>query len=139
LKFLLLICDYLPGKLNNFCNASEDFVCCIAIYDLIIAGHDIDKINVLKMALSEKFDMTDLGRAKNLLGIEIRYLEDESIFLHQTRYIEEILKKYGMEDCNPSHTPMDHLVPGNGISFDTKEYQRVTGSLMWPVLEAGQT
>ena len=102
--------------------------------DLIIAGHDIDRINVLKKALNKKFDMTDLGRAENLLSIEIRYLEDGSIFLHQTRYIEGILKRYGMEDCNPSHTPIDHLVPGNRVSFNIKEYQRLTGSLMWPSL-----
>ena len=56
----------------------------VSIYvdDLIIAGHDIDRINVLKKALNKKFDMTDLGRAENLLGMEIRYLEDGSIFLH---------------------------------------------------------
>ena len=36
-----------------------------------------------------------------------------------------------MEDYNPSYTPMDHLVPGNGVSFNTKEYQRLTSSLMW--------
>ena len=39
-----------------------------------------------------------------------------------------------MEDCNPSHTPIDHLVPGNRVSFNIKEYQRLTGSLMWPSL-----
>ena len=50
--------------------------------DLIITGYNIDRINVLKKALSEKFDMADLGRAENLLGMEIRHLEDRSIFLY---------------------------------------------------------
>jgi hypothetical protein len=36
-----------------------------------------------------------------------------------------------MEDCNPSHTPIDHLVLGNTVSFNAKEYQRLTSSLMW--------
>jgi len=56
----------------------------VSIYvdDLIIAGHDISRINTLKQALNKKFDMTDLGRVENLLGIEIRHLEDGSIFLH---------------------------------------------------------
>ena len=56
----------------------------VSIYvdDLIIAGHDISRINTLKQALNKKFDMTDLGRVENLLGIEICHLEDGSIFLY---------------------------------------------------------
>jgi hypothetical protein len=56
----------------------------VSIYvdDLIIAGHDISRINTLKQALSEKFNITDLGRVENLLGIGIRHLQDGLIFLH---------------------------------------------------------
>jgi len=56
----------------------------VSIYvdDLIIVGHDISRINTLKQALNKKFDIIDLGRVKNLLGIEICYLEDRSIFLY---------------------------------------------------------
>jgi hypothetical protein len=115
-----------PGKLPLIVSLYVD--------DLLIAGHDIERINALKKALNEKFDMTDLGRAENLLGMEIKHLDDGSIFLHQTRYIEEILQRFGMVDCNLSHTPMDNLVLGNGVSFDTKKYQQLTGSLMWPSL-----
>jgi hypothetical protein len=48
----------------------------VSIYvdDLIITGHDISRINTLKQALNEKFNITDLGRVKNLLGIEICHL-----------------------------------------------------------------
>ena len=56
----------------------------VSIYvdDLIITGHDISRINTLKQALNKKFNITDLGRVKNLLGIEIRHLEDRLIFLY---------------------------------------------------------
>jgi hypothetical protein len=56
----------------------------VSIYvdNLIITGHDISRINTLKQALNEKFDMTDLGRVENLLGMEIRHLQDGLIFLH---------------------------------------------------------
>jgi hypothetical protein len=56
----------------------------VSIYvdNLIITGHNISRINTLKQALNKKFDITDLGRVKNLLGIEIRHLQDRLIFLH---------------------------------------------------------
>ena len=50
--------------------------------DLIITGYSISRINVLKQALNKKFNITDLGRVKNLLSIEIRYLKDRLIFLY---------------------------------------------------------
>jgi hypothetical protein len=46
----------------------------IYIDDLIIIGYNISRINTLKQALNKKFNITDLGRVENLLGIEIRHL-----------------------------------------------------------------
>ena len=56
----------------------------VSIYvdNLIITGYSISRINTLKQALNKKFNITDLGRVKNLLSIEIRYLKDRLIFLY---------------------------------------------------------
>ena len=45
----------------------------VALYvdDLVIASNNFEQIQSFKQALSERFDMTDLGDLKYFLGIEI--------------------------------------------------------------------
>ena len=50
--------------------------------DLIIAGDNEDDISTIKLRLSERFDMKDLGMARRFLGIEIEYGKDGSIKIH---------------------------------------------------------
>jgi hypothetical protein len=69
----------------------------------VITGANIADINQLKEALKQRFDMSDLGEVKNLLGMQIERLEDGSLFLHQSRYIMDILKKYGMHESKAPH------------------------------------
>src|SRR5579871_1575270 len=52
--------------------------------------------------------MRDLGEISSYLGIEIkRDRKNRTVSLSQLKYIEDILKKYGMENCRPISTPMD--------------------------------
>ena len=48
----------------------------------MITGANIANIDQLKEALKQSFNMSDLGEVKNLLGIQIKRLEDGSLFLH---------------------------------------------------------
>ena len=50
--------------------------------------------------------MTNLGPLRYYLGVEVSQLTHH-IFLSQTKYAKELLKKFGVEDCKPSLTPMD--------------------------------
>ena len=54
----------------------------IYVDDLVITGANIANIDQLKEALKQSFDMSDLGEVKNLLGIQIKRLEDGSLFLY---------------------------------------------------------
>ena len=56
----------------------------IAIYvdDMIIVGKNIAEIDRIKDELRQKFDMTNLGEIKTLLGIEIVRFQDSSVFLY---------------------------------------------------------
>jgi hypothetical protein len=47
--------------------------------------------------------MKDLGPAKGCLGIRIT-LGEGAVKLDQEAYIEEILKKFGMQECKPVGT-----------------------------------
>ena len=55
--------------------------------------------------------------------------------MSQRKYAQEILMKFGMENSNPTKTPM---VPGfkltkdkGGIKVDSTQYKQIIGSLMY--------
>jgi hypothetical protein len=108
----------------------------IAIYvdDMIIIGKDIAEIDRIKDELRQKFDMTDLGEIKTLLGMEILRFQDGSVFLHQDRYLTDLLQRYHMGGSTPISTPIAHVSLPEGEDIDITEYQSRTGSLMWPSL-----
>lgn len=49
--------------------------------------------------------MSLLGEFNFFLGLHISQLDDV-IFISQTKYIKEMLKKFGMEDYKPISTPI---------------------------------
>ncbi|GJZ47086.1 retrovirus-related pol polyprotein from transposon TNT 1-94 [Tanacetum coccineum] len=57
------------------------------------------------------------------------------IFINQSNYVLEILKKYGMESCDPVGTPMeikDKLdLDQNGSPVDATKYRSMIGALMY--------
>ena len=78
--------------------------------------------------------MSMLGELKFFLGLQISQ-SDKGIFISQTKYIKEMLKKFQMEDCKPVGTPM---VPGFKLSntddyenVEQKIYRSMIGSLLY--------
>ena len=49
--------------------------------------------------------MSMIGEIKLFVGLQIQQRKD-GIYITQSEYIEEILKKFGMEDSKPVGTPM---------------------------------
>jgi hypothetical protein len=46
-----------------------------------------------------------MGQLKYFLGFQIKQLQ-EGTFINQTKYIEDILKTFGMKNDKPIKTPM---------------------------------
>jgi hypothetical protein len=82
----------------------------------------------------QKFEMSMMGELKYFLGFQIKQLQ-ESTFICQTKYIQDILKKFGMKNAKPIKTPMGtngHLdLDTGGKSIDQKVYQSMIGSLLY--------
>jgi hypothetical protein len=102
--------------------------------DLIYTGNDDELIDTFKRSMRERFAMTDLGKMKYFLGIEVSQT-DQGIFIYQQKYASEILSRFGMEDCNGVCSP---IVPGSklvkdekGRATDATLYKRMIGSLMY--------
>jgi tyrosine-protein phosphatase YwqE len=81
----------------------------------------------------KKFKMSMMGELKLFLGFQIKQLKD-GIFISQTRYTQDILKKFGMKDAKPIKTHMRtnrHLdLDIRGKLVDQKVYRSVIGSLL---------
>ncbi|GJZ86283.1 retrovirus-related pol polyprotein from transposon TNT 1-94 [Tanacetum coccineum] len=55
--------------------------------------------------INEEFEMSMMGELNFFLGLQIKQMEDD-IFYNQSKYIKEMLKKFGLEDSKPMKTPM---------------------------------
>jgi hypothetical protein len=82
----------------------------------------------------QKFEMSMMGELKYFLGFQIKQLK-ECTFISQTKYIQDILMKFGMKDGKPIKTPMGtngHLdLDTGGKSIDQKVYRLMIGSLLY--------
>lgn len=106
----------------------------IYVDDILVASTDCAWIDEIKCKLLEEFDIKDLGEAKHCLGIEINQSK-EGIMVSQTRYIQDILEKYGMNMCNPVKTPSELQTKGTEKPTCIKEgewpYRELIGALMY--------
>nr|GEX59598.1 copia protein [Tanacetum cinerariifolium] len=55
--------------------------------------------------MHDEFKMSMMGELNFFLGLQIKQIEDV-IFFNQSKYIKEMLKKFGLEDSKPTKTPM---------------------------------
>jgi hypothetical protein len=102
--------------------------------DLIIIGNNEAHIKQVKEELKAGFKKIDLGELHYYLGVEVSQHPNQ-IFLSQTKYATEILKKFGMEDCKPSLTPMEQKLKlskfEGGELVNSTKYRQLVGSLIY--------
>jgi hypothetical protein len=94
-------CLFKWRKGNNF------IILLLYVDDCLLVGNHNLKMQEVKKNLSREFKMKDLGAPTKFVGIEItRDIENNTMYLHQTKLTEKILKRFGMEDSRPVKTPM---------------------------------
>ncbi|KAK9134561.1 hypothetical protein Syun_013891 [Stephania yunnanensis] len=75
--------------------------------DMLIVGHDVSLIGNLKKELSSSFDMKDLGRPKQILGMQIiRDRRSKKLWVSQEKYVEMVLSRFNMNNAKPVSTPL---------------------------------
>src|SRR5579859_2214154 len=84
--------------------------------------------------MSREFEMSMIRELSFFLGLQIKQLKSGT-FINQTKYLKNILKKFGLEDVKPIKTPMPtngHMdLNGEGKLVDQKLYRSMIGSLLY--------
>jgi hypothetical protein len=92
---------------NLYIKVTQGSILLIEIYvDDIVFGSTNERLSQ-KFAkdMQNEFEMSLLGELSFFLGIQICQRNQE-IFIYQTKYIIEMIKRFEMEDCKPVTTPM---------------------------------
>lgn len=107
---------------------------CLYVDDLIFTGNNSHMIKEFKKAMTQEFEMTDIGLMSFFLGIEVKQ-NNEGIFISQEAYAKEILKRFNMNNCKPVSTPIECGVKlskiGEGQVIDATLFKSMVGSLRY--------
>lgn len=115
-----------------------DSLLLVGIYvdDLLITGAHEKQIAKFQLQMKDLFKMSDLGLLTYYLGIEV-HQQPAGISLCQEAYAKKILKTCGMDDCNPTHVPMEPRFKLSKKSeaplVDATEYRSIVDSLWYLV------
>ncbi|TXG57833.1 hypothetical protein EZV62_015662 [Acer yangbiense] len=73
--------------------------------DLIFTSNDESMLVKFKNSIKLEFDMTDSGKMKYFLGVEVLQ-NSEGIYISQRKYAKEVLERFGMEKSNSVKNPI---------------------------------
>uniref|UniRef100_A0AAV1UAK6 Polyprotein n=1 Tax=Peronospora matthiolae TaxID=2874970 RepID=A0AAV1UAK6_9STRA len=114
---------------------SEGHCVFVLVYvdDVLVTGSSLEMIARTKNDLKTRFEMTDSGKCAFVLGIELLDGEDGSVTMCQRRYVDDVLKRFGMDECKAVASPVDvssRLVPSNSASKVDVPFREAVGALM---------
>nr|GEZ88435.1 retrovirus-related Pol polyprotein from transposon TNT 1-94 [Tanacetum cinerariifolium]GEZ94016.1 retrovirus-related Pol polyprotein from transposon TNT 1-94 [Tanacetum cinerariifolium] len=77
----------------------------IYVDDIIFASTDPKDCDMFSNEMSSKFKMSMMGQISFFLGLQVSQ-SPGGIFINQSKFALEILKKFGMDSCDSVDTPM---------------------------------
>ena len=112
-------------------------VCQIYVDDIFFGATNSSMCQGFCDLLKREFEMSMMGELTFLFGLQIKQLE-QGIFIHQTKYTKDLLKKFKMDGSNEMPNPMSSTLKlekdENGKSVDQWLYRGMNGSLLYLLL-----
>jgi len=138
LSHFLLSHDYERGKVDKtlFIKKSNFDIILVQIYvnDIIFGSSNAKLCEDFVKAMQGEFEMSMMGELSFFLGLQVKQSK-EGIFVCQSKYCKDILKKFEMEACKAATTPMStncHLGADEaGPEVDQTMYRGLRGSLLY--------
>jgi hypothetical protein len=126
------------GKVDKtlFLLKQGDDILIVQVYvNVIIFGGSSHSL-VVRFAedMSKEFEMSMMGELQFILELQIKHAK-EGTFVHQAKYMKEILKKFKIDDLKPLSTSMNMTTVLDADEdrepVDQKEYQSMIASLLY--------
>lgn len=140
---VLIVVGFKPTQSDPcvYTHGSGDTLVLLTLYvdDILISGKDPTLVDKLKKELKDRFEMTDMGEVKLILGMEVqRNYEEGTLSITQKGYVQSILDRYGMQESNTVSTPgygpeLSANQPEDKLlgTTEIKKYQSITGSILY--------
>jgi hypothetical protein len=110
------------------------FICQIYVNDIIFGSTNQEFYEEFGDMMSQEFEMSMIGELSFFLGLQVKQTKDET-FICQSKYMNDLLKRFGMDNSKPVKTPMAanaHLDLDEGCNpVDLKFYRYMIGSLLY--------
>jgi len=130
--------DFKRGQVDTtlFRRTLEKDILVVQIYvdDIIFGSTNASVCKEFSKLMQDEFEMSMMGELEFFLGIQVNQCKD-GVYVHQTKYTKERLKKFKLEDCKVMYTPMHPTrtlsKENTGTKVDQKLYRGMIGSLLY--------
>jgi hypothetical protein len=138
LKNFLLEHGYVVGSVDKTLftlKHGNDFLL-VQIYvdDITFGDSSHTLVSSFQEMMENEFQMSMIGELTFFLGIQVKQMK-EGIFVHQAKYMKDIMKKFNMAELKLLSTLMSTAtaldLDENGEAVDQREYKSMIGSLLY--------
>nr|GEZ05048.1 putative ribonuclease H-like domain-containing protein [Tanacetum cinerariifolium] len=138
LSSFLLSQDFSKGSVDPtlFIRRNGNDLLLVPIYvdDIIFAASTLELCDLFANLMCSKFKMSMMGKISFFLGLQISQ-NPRGIFINQSKYALESLKKYGFESYDPVDTPMVEKSKldedREAKAVDPSHYRGMIGTLLY--------
>ncbi|GJR53402.1 retrovirus-related pol polyprotein from transposon TNT 1-94 [Tanacetum coccineum] len=122
--------------LTLFTQKTGKHILLVQIYvdDIIVASTNAKACEIFSNEMSLKFQLSMIGQMSFFLGLQVLQ-SPGGIFINQSKFALKILKKFGIDSCDPVDTPMvDRLKLDEDpleIPVDQTRFRSMVGSLVY--------
>ncbi|KAI3757856.1 hypothetical protein L6452_05399 [Arctium lappa] len=106
----------------------------IYVDDIIFGSTRDNMCKEFEDLMHQRFKMISMGELTFFLGLQVQQKSD-GIFICQSKYVQDILTKFGFSDSKPASTPMEThkqiTADLEGEDMDVHHYRSMIGSLMY--------
>ncbi|KAK6145353.1 hypothetical protein DH2020_022173 [Rehmannia glutinosa] len=138
LSSFLLQNGFIRGKVDTtlfvFEKGQDCLLVQIYVNDIIFGATNDSLCKKFSKLMQGEFEMSMMGELNFFLGLQIKQCQ-EGIYISQSKYTKELLKKFGIEEGRTVSTPMATNVKidkdEKGKSVDESKYRGMIGSLLY--------
>ncbi|KAI3728603.1 hypothetical protein L6452_17241 [Arctium lappa] len=106
----------------------------IYVDDIIFGSTRESMCREFEELMHQRFKMSSMGELTFFLGLQVQQKSD-GIFISQSKYVQDILTKFGFSDSKPVSTPMEThkqiTADLEGEDIDVHHYRSMIASLMY--------